>query len=206
MKNRPGKNNKTLRPSSNDDAHVMEVGKESRLAQWSRRKAAARAQDTSRAEDAVTEQQALKLNAEEPRTAKKEPRKKEPSDKDMPSLESLDEHSDYSGFLSPNVSEKLRRQALRKLFHLDFYNFADGLDDYAEDYTKFAALGNVLTSDLRLQQQRAMDTAKDQMLTNDSQDSGPDFLSDDTEVIGDDSEGPVGNDSQVDPSPNEDQA
>lgn len=80
---------------------------------------------------------------------------KVPTDDDMPPLESLNEHSDYSGFLSPGVSEKLRKQALRKLFHLDVYNFCDGLDDYAEDYTKFAALGNILTADMRLQQQRA---------------------------------------------------
>jgi hypothetical protein len=66
---------------------------------------------------------------------------KELTDADMPALDSLDEHSDYSGFLSPRVSEVLRRQALRKLFHLPAFNVTDGLNDYDEDYTR----GNVLS-------------------------------------------------------------
>jgi len=71
------------------------------------------------------------------------------TDADMPPLESLDEKSDYSGFLSPKVSQELRRLALRKLFHAPAFNVTDGLDDYAEDFTTFAALGDVLTQDLR---------------------------------------------------------
>jgi len=66
---------------------------------------------------------------------------RELTDADMPALDSLDEHSDYSGFLSPRVSEVLRRQALRKLFHLSAFNVTDGLNDYDEDYTQ----GNVLS-------------------------------------------------------------
>lgn len=58
------------------------------------------------------------------------------SDADMPALEGLDEHSDFTGFLSPKVSEALQRQALRKLFHLPSFNVTDGLDDYDEDYTR----------------------------------------------------------------------
>ena len=43
------------------------------------------------------------------------------TDADMPPLESLGEESDYSGFLSPEVSEALRKKALRKMFHLAAY-------------------------------------------------------------------------------------
>lgn len=73
----------------------------------------------------------------------------QPGDEDMPPLESLDEHADYSGFLSPRVSEALRRLALRKLFHSAPYNICDGLDDYAEDFTAFEKLGDVMTAELR---------------------------------------------------------
>lgn len=74
-----------------------------------------------------------------------------PGDEDMPPLESLDESSDYSGFLSERVSEALRKQALRKLFHGAAFNVCDGLDDYAGDYTSFAKLGDIVTADMRHQ-------------------------------------------------------
>lgn len=73
------------------------------------------------------------------------------TDADMPPIESLDENSDYSGFLSPGVSEKLRRLALRKLFHGGEFNIRDGLNEYDEDYTQFEPLGNIVTSDMRHQ-------------------------------------------------------
>jgi hypothetical protein len=71
------------------------------------------------------------------------------TDADMPPLESLDAQSDYSGFLSRGVSEALRREALSKLFRSPHLNVVDGLDDYAEDFTKFAPLGDVITADMR---------------------------------------------------------
>jgi len=73
------------------------------------------------------------------------------TDADMPPLESLDETSDYTGFLSEKVSESLRRQALRKLFHQAAFNVRDGLDDYDDDYTSFTKLGDVITADMRHQ-------------------------------------------------------
>ncbi|MEE4375970.1 MAG: DUF3306 domain-containing protein [Candidatus Competibacteraceae bacterium] len=71
------------------------------------------------------------------------------TDADMPPLESLNEQSDYSGFFSPKVSTELKRLALRKLFHSASFNVTDGLDDYAEDFTQFAALGDIITQDMR---------------------------------------------------------
>ena len=62
------------------------------------------------------------------------------SDADMPPLASLGPDSDYSGFLSPGVSEELRRLALRKLFHSPIFNVTDGLDDYDDDFTSFEVL------------------------------------------------------------------
>jgi len=77
------------------------------------------------------------------------------TDADMPPLESLDAHSDYSGFLSRGVSEALRRKALSKLFRSAHLNVTDGLDDYAEDFTKFAPLGDVVTADMRHRMEQA---------------------------------------------------
>ena len=71
------------------------------------------------------------------------------TDADMPPIESLDEHSDYSGFFSPQVSEALRKLALRKLFRSSVFNVCDGLDDYDEDFRSFQALGDIVTSDMR---------------------------------------------------------
>ena len=73
------------------------------------------------------------------------------TDEDMPPLDALDEDSDYSGFLSPGVSEALRRRALRKLFSSAVFNIPDGLDDYDDDFTSFAALGDIVTSDMKHQ-------------------------------------------------------
>ncbi|MEJ2405270.1 MAG: DUF3306 domain-containing protein [Candidatus Thiodiazotropha sp.] len=76
------------------------------------------------------------------------------TDDDMPPLESLDEHSDYAGFLSTGVSEGLRQAALQKLFNSRCFNVCDGLDDYAEDFTRFEKLGDLITADLRHRLQR----------------------------------------------------
>ncbi len=72
-------------------------------------------------------------------------------DKDMPDINSLDEDSDYSGFLSPGVSEELRKVALRKLFQGRGFNICDGLDDYDEEFTSFEKLGDIITADMRHQ-------------------------------------------------------
>jgi len=73
------------------------------------------------------------------------------TDADMPPIDSLTEDSDYSGFLSPKVSEALRKQALRKLFHSPAFNICDGLDDYDGDYTSFEKLGDLITADMKHQ-------------------------------------------------------
>lgn len=71
------------------------------------------------------------------------------TDADMPAIESLSEEADYSLFFFPKVSDTLRRQALHKLFHSPRFNVLDGLDDYQDDYTQFAALGSVVTQEMR---------------------------------------------------------
>ena len=75
-------------------------------------------------------------------------------DKDMPDLNKLNEDSDYSGFLSPGVSDKLRKLALHQLFHGQSFNICDGLDDYDEEFTSFESLGDIVTADMRFQMEQ----------------------------------------------------
>lgn len=96
------------------------------LQRWSQRKQAQR----------VTDQ--AELNVPEPDG--KQTDSAEIREQDLPSVDSLHEDSDIGMFLSEGISESLQRQALRKLFHFGKFNFCDGLDDYAEDYTVFQPL------------------------------------------------------------------
>ncbi len=73
------------------------------------------------------------------------------TDAHMPPIDSLTEDSDFSGFLSPGVSEALRKRALRKLFTGAVFNIRDGLDDYDDDFRNFAPLGDLITSDMKHQ-------------------------------------------------------
>ena len=59
----------------------------------------------------------------------------------LPDIESLDENSDFSPFLSGDVPEALQRLALRKLWRLDpVLANLDGLVDYGEDFTDAATV------------------------------------------------------------------
>ena len=82
------------------------------------------------------------------------------TDADMPPLESLGDDDDYSGFMSPGVSEGLRNQALRKLFMSSQFNVLDGLNDYDDDFRSFEALGDIITSDMRHQIELEAERAK----------------------------------------------
>ncbi|MYB35323.1 MAG: DUF3306 domain-containing protein [Gammaproteobacteria bacterium] len=96
------------------------------------------------------------------------------TDEDMPPIESLDENSDYSVFMSKGVSEKLRRMALRKLFSQGVFNIRDGLDDYDDDFTTFESLGDLVTSDMKHREemkekikQRELDEEKQEVAGDD---------------------------------------
>jgi hypothetical protein len=71
------------------------------------------------------------------------------TDADMPDIETLNEDSDFSGFMSEGVSDELRNLALRKLFRAPVFNIRDGLDEYDEDYTYFEKLGDIVTCDMK---------------------------------------------------------
>jgi hypothetical protein len=71
------------------------------------------------------------------------------TDADMPDLETINDASDVSDFLSPGVSEKLRNAALRRLFRTAKFNVVDVMDDYNEDFRNFQPLGDLVTADMR---------------------------------------------------------
>jgi hypothetical protein len=123
------------------------------LARWSRRKLDA-GQDKP---DFPGYESAAVRPAEPPQ----EP-ERELTDADMPPVETLDADSDYAPFLSPGVSDDLRQQALRKLFSQPDFNITDGLNDYDEDFTRFAGLGSMVTHEMKrlLQRELEKDSAK----------------------------------------------
>jgi len=82
-------------------------------------------------------------------------------DPPLPPIESLDEHSDYRGFMSHKVSDELRLQALRKLFRLPQFNITDGLNDYDEDFANCKPLGDTITHDMARSLERALKKAAD---------------------------------------------
>ena len=88
---------------------------------------------------------------------------RELTDADMPPVDSLDEKSDFAVFMSPGVSEQLRAQALRKLFHLPGFHVPDGLDDYDDDFTQFTKLGDIVTREMErmlLRERQAADATE----------------------------------------------
>ena len=58
----------------------------------------------------------------------------------------------------------MRKAALRKLFSQSRFNAVDGLDDYAEDYTRFEPLGNVVTHEMRRMLERARKAMEEGMI------------------------------------------
>lgn len=117
------------------------------LARWSQRKLEARSEG---AESGVQLEEMEPLpGVPDAGTAQPESPVRELTDADMPPVETLDAESDYAAFMSPGVSDGLRRLALRKLFNQPDFNVMDGLNDYDDDYTQFASLGSVVTHEMK---------------------------------------------------------
>ena len=128
---------------------------ESRLSRWSRRKQ--QTAEATQKEDLALEigQQSQVENELDTLTSEDQQQDEVPqpvlTDDDMEPVEELTEDSDFSKFMSPGVSDKLRNLALRKLFHAPIFNIRDGLDEYDGDYTSFEKLGDIVTADMRHQ-------------------------------------------------------
>ncbi len=131
---------------------------DSLLHRWSKQKTATESQDAVIEHDEVLKQDDDQVPDESDReTVAAEPGPADEEDKEptpLPSIESLDEDSDYSMFMSSEVDEGLRKLALRKLFNSPVFNVVDGLNDYDEDFTTFEALGDIVTSDMKFHEER----------------------------------------------------
>ena len=125
--------------------------KESGLSRWARRKQEAR--EASEAPAIVSEMPAVEAESmlDVPVTDEIPEEPVALTDADMPDIDTLGDDSDFTGFMSPGVSDELRNLALRKLFHAPVFNIRDGLDEYDEDYTSFEKLGDIVTCDMKHQ-------------------------------------------------------
>ncbi len=170
------------------------------IARWSRRKAATEtpASTVDATVDTTVDATVDAANASTvlddsstPPTIAETRAQPEPTDEQMPPLDALDENSDYSGFMSPKVSEQLRRSALRKLFRSAVFNIRDGLDDYDDDFRNFAPLGDLITSDMKHQMEMAekRKQREQEMRDGDGESDGDDGVNSDAdggdEVAGD---------------------
>lgn len=158
------------RPSETDrHPSVTESGDDDTfLSRWARRKRVARSgadPDAPRADAPVEEETRVASvpDVGEGSTAVDASQPPEPGDEDMPSVDSIDENTDMSGFFSPRVSQAVKKAALRKFFHSPAFNVVDGLDDYADDFTSFAALGDIITSDMRGKMELEAERAKERL-------------------------------------------
>jgi hypothetical protein len=88
----------------------------------------------------------LRADPIDPRTGKP---MSELTDADMPDVESLDENADLACFMAAKVSRALRMKALTKVFHSAKFNQVCLCAEYADDYTAFAPLGDVVPHELR---------------------------------------------------------
>lgn len=146
---------------SDSDSELADQREEGFISRWSRRKHVAKggtvekplegSKDELLVEEELIEESSGIVAAEEDF----------PTDSDMPPLESLDEDSDYTGFMSPKVSDELRNMALRKLFLGGTFSSRDGLDDYDDDFTSFEKLGDIITAEMRYQMKRVKDALND---------------------------------------------
>lgn len=129
--------------------HDQEAGREPFLQRWSRLKSEDRERETPGSSDDPSPP------ANETSPQRTGTGTSAAENRVLPDLALLDQDSDYSAFLAPEVDPSLRREALRKLFHSPKFNVCDGLDDYCGDFTQFAPLGGIVTADMRHHVERA---------------------------------------------------
>lgn len=130
------------------------------FSRWSRRKLEA---DHAAAEtDAPPDQDAANAQTE-PLTELEATQPAEPDapSTELPTLDELGPDSDFRGFMRSDVDDDLRRSALKKLFSDPHFNIADGLDVYAEDYTKLETLSPAMLAGLKHAQRLLFDDPDD---------------------------------------------
>lgn len=147
-------------PTPDADTDTTADERENFLTRWSRRKSMSRdAGEPLKAapESVAVQEPAVESGEDTPRAAAAASQGRDVGQSvpapdatpDLPPIESLDEHSDYSVFLAPDVAADIQRKALRKLFHGPQFHVRDGLDDYDLDYSNPQPLGDVITAEMR---------------------------------------------------------
>lgn len=156
MSSKPGGSDRPAAPTAEGGDR-----EEAFLQRWSRRK-----HEVARghAPVAVPQEDALAAPREAP--------EKILTDADMPPVESLNENSDFSIFMSPGVSEALRGMALRKLFLLPGFNERCPLDSEWYDCRNLEPMGNIITHEMREQMEREAAKLKESLadLVDDTKD------------------------------------
>lgn len=120
------------------------------LSRWSRKKREAASPDVPHAaasETAAAAAQPAAIASDSPAPTKMagdvraanevqtEPTSDRPS-AELPPTQSLSFESDFTPFLRAGVDESVKRDAMKKLFHSDAFNYISPLDVYIDDYTK----------------------------------------------------------------------
>ena len=142
------------KPGDRDPAQAQPGADDNFLRRWARRKHEARqAPSPAPAESPPAAESGVRQPQGDP--------PKVLTDADMPPVESLDERSDFSLFMSPGVSEALRRQALNKLFCLPEINQRCPLDGEWFDGDGSVPLGSVITHEMRDEMERAAQKLKE---------------------------------------------
>ena len=85
---------------------------------------------------------------------------------ELPSIDELGPDSDFQGFMDPKIDDSLRRAALKKLFSDPHFNVTDGLDVYAEDYTKLESMTPAMVAGLKHAQRLLFGDAGDDTQTD----------------------------------------
>ena len=71
---------------------------------------------------------------------------------ELPEVETLHPDSDFTAFMDPRVDDGVRRTALKTLFRHPDFNLSDGLDVYAEDYSRLEKLTPAMVAALKYAQ------------------------------------------------------
>jgi len=129
------------------------------LSRWSRRKLGTESVpeqveglpiEASIAEDLVAEAPVVEVEPEpEPIDSRTGKPMSELTDEDMPAIELLNAESDLRCFMSGKVSQALRMKALTRVFHSPKYNQMCICAEYADDYTNFLPMGDIVPHDLK---------------------------------------------------------
>jgi hypothetical protein len=84
----------------------------------------------------------------------------------------LNAESDYAAFTAPGVDERVRNEALRKLFHSDpHFRRSDGLDVAVDEVVELAQ--SPLARQQKIRQARAMGLLDDDLLDQQEPDADP---------------------------------